>query len=357
MKEDKIIVLIPAYNPDQKMTGLIEALSKNFKYIVVVNDGCSKEYDEVFAGLSNNKNIEEPIDIVVHEKNKGKGRALKTGYQHILDKYPDASGIITVDADGQHTPEDVLKCCAEYHKDPSKVIFGCRDFSKNSGIPARSMFGNRLTSRLMKFFCDIELSDTQTGLRLVPVNILPDLLSVKGERYEYEMNVIFELKDMDQEWKEVPIEVIYIEDNASSHFNPIKDSLRIYKVFFKFCLSSLGSALVDLVLFSILSFFLASLVGDYKIILATVIARICSGIFNYLVNRWIFSTKRKKAKASTSGPKYLLLWLVQMFISAILVNGLAHLLPMINATLIKVVIDTILFFISYKLQQKLVFTQ
>lgn len=352
-KEKQVVVLIPAYNPDQKMTGLIEELSKEYEHIVVVNDGCSKEYDSVFDGLKNNEKIDGEIHLVVHEVNKGKGRALKTGYSYIMEKFPDALGVITVDADGQHTPTDTRKCVKQFLSEPTKAVFGCRDFSENSGIPARSLFGNRVTSRLMKFFCDIELTDTQTGLRVIPTSAIPELLQVKGERYEFEMNAIFDMKDNDLEWTEVPIEVIYIDNNESSHFNPIKDSLRIYKVFMKFCLSSFGSALLDLIIFTIMSHVLVAVAGDYLIQVSTIIARICSGIFNYCINKWIFSGK-KKTKASVSGPKYLLLWLVQMLLSAELVDIAAKFIP-INATVIKIVIDTILFFISYKIQQKWVF--
>ena len=206
----------------------------------------------------------------------------------------------------------------------------------------------------MKFFCDIVLSDTQTGLRVIPMFAVPELLEVKGERYEYEMNAIFAMKDMNLEWTEVPIEVIYIDDNESSHFNPIKDSLRIYKVFLKFCLSSFGSALIDLLIFTLLSHNLAGLLGKYLIQGSTVIARICSGIFNFSINRWIFSGKKKQTKAVVSGPKYLVVWLVQMILSAELVHLGAAYIP-ISPTVIKIVIDTILFFISYKIQQKWVF--
>lgn len=348
-KEDQVIVLIPAYNPDQKMTGLVEKLVQEYEHIIIVNDGCSQEYDSVFDGLK-----KYPVEILVHEVNKGKGRALKTGYEYVLEKYPNALGVITVDADGQHTPEDTRKCVEQFLKEPEKAVFGCRDFSENSGIPARSLFGNRVTSKLMKFFCDIELSDTQTGLRVVPVTAISELLKVKGERYEFEMNAIFAMKDLDILWTEVPIEVIYIDNNESSHFNPIKDSLRIYKVFVKFCLSSFGSSIVDLLIFTIMTHVLAGLAGAYLIQASTVIARICSGIFNYSINKWIFSTKKKKPSAAISGPKYLLLWLIQMILSAELVDLAAKVIP-INATIIKVVIDTILFFISYKFQQKWVF--
>lgn len=354
MKYENIVILIPAYCPEEGMIAFIEKLHNSFANIVVVNDGCSEEYKHIFDAVSVN------AKIVKHETNKGKGRALKTGYEYIKANYPECVGVVSADADGQHTVTDIVKCCEIFKNNDTSVIFGCRDFKSDTAIPPRSRFGNRLTSRLMKFFCDIELSDTQTGLRVVPSSLLDEMINIKGERYEYEMNAILRLKELDVAFVEVPIEVIYIDDNSSSHFNPIKDSIRIYKLFVKFCLSSFGSSILDLLLFTIVCFVLnpnklglisGHFVTVYYVVIATVVARIFSGIFNYYINRWIFGNR---SKVTVSGPKYLLLWFVQMCLSAVIVTGLAFALP-IHETIIKMLVDTTLFFISYKIQQKWVF--
>ncbi|MBR4208535.1 MAG: bifunctional glycosyltransferase family 2/GtrA family protein [Lachnospiraceae bacterium] len=355
--EEHIVALIPAYCPDEKMTELMAELVKEFSHIVVVNDGCDDSYKDIFEKIS----LYENVKILVHEVNRGKGAALKTGFKHIAENIKDAEAVVTLDADGQHTLKDTLACCEafkEFKKENGKapVVFGCRDFTSDSKIPPRSRFGNRLTSRLMKFFCDIVLSDTQTGLRVVSADILESLLEVSGERYEYEMNMIFALKDMDVPFKEVPIEIIYLDDNASSHFNPIKDSLRIYKVFIKFAISSFGSALLDLIIFRLLKGILTDAFIFDPIMASTVIARVCSGLFNYNFNRIIFRSKAKDI--ASSGPKYLLLWFVQMMLSGLIVKGLALISGTESAgltTLIKMVVDTVLFFISYKIQQAWVF--
>lgn len=344
-KNHSVIVLIPAYCPDEKMITLIDRISEKFESVLVVNDGSGESYDALF------QQAEEKAVVLSHEVNRGKGCALRTGFSYVQEHYQDAVGVVTIDADGQHTPEDVEKCCEAFLKEPDKVIMGCRNFKEDTKIPARSRFGNRLTSKMMRFFCDITLSDTQTGLRVLPFSVLSEMLKVKGDRYEYEMNSIFRLKELHVEWTEVPIEVIYIDDNESSHFNPIKDSFKIYKVFFKFCISSLGSCLLDMLLFLILSHFIKPVSPVYYIIIATVIARICSGIFNYSINRLVFTSK---TNAKESGPRYFIVWLIQMSCSALLVNGAASILP-IHEGIIKLVIDTVLFFLSYKIQQKWVF--
>lgn len=345
-KNRSVVVLIPAYCPDEKMIALLDQIAEQFEYILVVNDGSGEKYTSLF------EQAKEKAVVLEHEVNRGKGCALRTGFAYVLEHYTDAAGVVTIDADGQHTPEDVRRCCDVFLKEPQKVVMGCRDFEGNTKIPPRSRFGNRLTSRLMSFFCDISLSDTQTGLRVFPFSVLSEMLKVEGDRYEYEMNSIFRLKELNVTWTEVPIEVIYIDDNASSHFNPIKDSFKIYKVFFKFCVSSLGSCLLDMLLFLLAAPRLKIFMPAYYIVAATVIARVCSGIFNYYVNRWVF---KSKAKAVDSGPKYFIVWLIQMGCSAGIVTGLAYLLPMVHEGFIKIVIDSVLFFLSYKIQQKWVF--
>ena len=350
--KEKIILLVPAYNPDEKMIDFINATSEFFDNIVVVNDGCSEEYNNIFD------KVKDKVILLKHEINKGKGRALKTGFSYIKENMKECTGVVTADADGQHTCDDVLGCCEDFINNPIKAVFGCRDFYSDTRIPPRSRFGNRLTSRLMKFFCDIKLSDTQTGLRVLPLSRLEDLIKVEGDRYEYEMNMIFALKDMGTDWVEHKISVIYIDDNSSSHFNPIKDSIKIYKIFLKFCISSFGSSVLDLIIFTIASYFLVTkgylnlkIDGIY---VSTAIARICSGIFNYCVNKIIFVGRSKKTNR-LSGAKYMVVWFVQMMLSAFIVANIYELCPFIHQTIIKIIVDTILFFISYKIQQKWVF--
>lgn len=356
MIKDEIVALIPAYNPDEKMVTMIDELVSEFDNIVIVNDGCDETFAPIFDA------VKDKATILVHEVNKGKGRALKTGLEYIRDHFKDKKGVVTADADGQHKTPDILNCCKVFLEDDCKSVFGCRDFSSDSDIPPRSRFGNQLTSKLLKSLCDIELSDTQTGLRVLPISHIQELIDVNGDRYEYEMNSIFALKNLDLMWKEVPIEVVYIDDNASSHFNPIKDSFRIYKVFFKYILiklglfakflcSSLGSFLVDIGLFTLFCTIFQPMFAVIYVTISTALARVCSGIFNYTINRWIFASKEKVSK---SGPRYLILWLVQMCLSALFVTVACHLLPF-HDTLIKAVIDSLLFIISFFVQQKWVF--
>lgn len=351
-----IVALIPAYNPDKGMIQLVQDLKKEIPQIVVVDDGCSNEYDEVFDV------VEKDVTLLHHEVNCGKGRALKTGFAYIMEHFPEVKGVVTLDADGQHTVRDTVNCCEKFLEDTKTVVFGCRDFLSDTKIPPRSRFGNRLTSRLLKFCNDISLSDTQTGLRVVSYACLKDLCDIRGDRYEYEMNMIFRLKELGIPFVEVPIEVIYIEDNASSHFNPIVDSFKIYKVFFKFILSSVASFVVDIVLFTILVKLIPDqepesavlpylLMIEYQTVISTWAARIVSGGVNYCLNRRVF---KKEHQSKGSAARYLVLWFVQMMLSAVFVYSLVKLLKG-NATIIKMLVDVVLFLCSFKIQQLWVF--
>ena len=362
-KINDVAVLIPAYKPDDKLTDLVNRLKEMFVHIIIVNDGCSEEYDSVFSSVASY------AKVLVHEVNKGKGRALKTGFEYVLKELADVKGVVTVDADGQHTPEDTVNCCKMFLENDCKPVFGCRDFYSDYNIPKRSRVGNRFSSFCLKLFYGVKLSDTQTGLRVLPVSCLEKMLSVKGDRYEYEMNMIFDLYNNDINWIECPISVIYLNDNESSHFNPLKDSMKIAKVyaanffvsknfkdFVKFALSSGTSSLIDFGLFTFISWLLInhpfeSISVDY-IILSTVIARICSGAYNFLINKWIFG---KESRMASAAPKYVLVWLIQMCLSAFIVSCLVGVLPMFHRTLIKVLVDLILFFISFQIQKKWVF--
>ena len=158
---------------------------------------------------------------------------------------------MTVDGDNQHKANDILNCCEKMIECKDKVILGVRNF-KGDNVPFKSRFGNNMTSFVFKFICGLNISDTQTGLRAIPYQYLQLFDEVKGERFEYETNMLLEFRQSNIGFVEVPIETVYIEENASTHFNPVKDSLKIYGVIFKFLFSSLASSIIDLAMFSVL---------------------------------------------------------------------------------------------------------
>ena len=344
------VILIPSLNPDEKMTNLVRNLkSAGFKHIVCVDDGSPDEYRHIFDELRDDYGC----DVLRHCVNMGKGRGIKTGLNHIRNNYPDTPGVVTVDSDGQHSPEDTEKCAIAMMEHPDSVIFGCRNF-KEEGVPFKSYYGNTITRGVMKLFCGVSLSDTQTGLRAIPQGLIETFVNIKGERYEYEMQQILTCKEADIPIIEVPIQTIYIEENKSSHFNPLTDSIKIYAQFGKFIFASLSSFLVDIILFSLfIKVFITPFgEGERYILVATILARVISAVWNFTINRKAVF----KAKSGLIGNavKYAVLAVCQLLVSAGLVTVIFRLTGF-NETVIKIVVDSLLFVISYQIQREIVF--
>ena len=347
--KNNVGIIIPSLDPTEKLIELVENLHKNNYFnVIVINDGSAKSYNKIFDKLEKDLYVK----VLKHEINLGKGQALKTAFLYMLENKKDIEYLITVDSDGQHQINDINKCYDKICTNPNAVVFGCRDFFNNTeNIPSRSKFGNRLTHRLLKLFYKINLSDTQTGLRAFSRSNAENFIKVRGERFEYEMNMILECGKQKIEILEVPIETIYLEENKSSHFNPIVDSFKIYSVFFKFIISSITAFLVDISIFSIIMFFIGTLFSS-AIFIATYSARVISAICNYLINKnKVFKSKSSKVNSSI---KYFVLCVVIATISAVLVDWLDKKWGA-NVTVLKICVDMLLFVVSYKMQKWWVF--
>ncbi len=348
---DKVIpVVIPAYEPDEKLIHLVRALSeKEISPVVVVNDGSeSDDYGHIFDEVK-----KSGVVVLTHAVNMGKGRALKTAFNFCLNEYSGLKGVVTADSDGQHTPEDIRKCMDELSEDEEALVLGVRDFDE-SGIPARSVFGNKVTSTVMKLLTGISIRDTQTGLRGISTEFMKFLLTEKGERFEFETNMLLDAKELGIKIKEVPIKTIYLEDNRSSHFNPVRDSIRIYAVFFKFLFSSLSSSVVDIVLFSVFCALLKNIsTAIGYIMISTILARIISAIYNFLVNyKVVFKGKGNEARAAV---KYIVLAVCIMLLSGFLVSFLHSLIPSAPEFVVKIPVDCALFLLSFFVQREVVY--
>lgn len=344
-------VILPSYKPDEKLLTVLEGLAeKGFSDVIVVNDGSGSDYDGLFEKAAAFPNV----TVLAHPENRGKGCALKTAFAYCIENRTSCTGVITVDGDNQHHPDDILACCQKLSENPGQLVLGARSFSSDE-VPFRSRFGNVITRGVFRFACGIRITDTQTGLRAIPAQYLPLMLETAGERYEYETNMLLEMKTHDIPFTEVTIRTIYLDDNDSSHFNPLKDSIKIYRTIFAFLASSFLSSLLDLALFflliSILTHFIPE--GAWNVFIATAAARVCSSLFNYLLN----SKKVFRSKNKTSLARYYLLCVLQFAASAGLVSLAAFLIPTnsFGKTLFKAVVDIVLFLISYQIQREWVF--
>lgn len=346
---EDVVIIVPSYKPDKEiMMEFMQKLKNKFANIVVVNDGSGEEYNSFFEELKN-----QGIVVLKHYINFGKGRGIKTAFNYVLNTYPNIVGAVTADCDGQHYLEDIIKCAEKLREEPEKLVIGSRDFDEKQ-VPFRSRFGNKLTRGIFSAFVGIKITDTQSGLRAFSRKTMETFLNTAGERYEYETNMLIDCKEKNIEIAEVPISTVYIRNNSLSHFNVLRDSIMIYKLFMKYIIASLSSFILDILLFAMFVNLLPEIrIGSItEIVVATIIARIISAIYNFIVNSKVVF----KNKNANSIIKYFILCVIQMFISAFAVSKLFEVLQ-INSTIIKVVVDTIIFIINFVIQREWVFAK
>ncbi|MCR4782517.1 MAG: bifunctional glycosyltransferase family 2/GtrA family protein [Lachnospiraceae bacterium] len=352
-----IPIIIPSYEPDERLIDLLEDLVKReISPVIIVNDGSDEKYDEYFVRAKNIISSQGGV-ILKHDINRGKGKALKTAFSYCLENYPDMIGVITADSDGQHTPDCILKVKNSLIENPNSLILGVRDFDDKS-VPRNSRLGNKITVKVFKFFTGLSISDTQTGLRGISKEFMNELLFVPGDRFEFETKMLVETKDK-YDIEEVEIKTVYDSvENHTTHFDPFKDSIRIYKIFgamfLKFLVSSLSSCVIDILLFAIFCQVNESLFsGVYDVFISAIEARVISATYNFLINYiFVFRSKESRTLAMV---KYALLAAIQMFISATATAGLVYLTAESLEVVMKVIVDVTLFFISYYIQHEFVY--
>lgn len=346
MKNKEVFVIVPTLNPNIKiMDKFIDELKNTFSNIVVINDGCEKKYDKYFETLE-----KEKIIVLKHVVNLGKGRAIKGATNYIFNKYDDCKVIVTADCDGQHTVKDILNCGQVALKNPDSLVIGVRDFKK-SIVPWKSRCGNVITRNIFKIFIGLNISDTQTGLRAMSKKIALKFMNVGGERYEFETNTLIDCKIDDIKIIEEKIDTIYLDNNKESHFNPVKDSIMIYKLFAKYLFSAGSSFILDILLFTLFFKLLKNNDINNYILLGTILARIISSLYNYLINKKLVFKKF----SSSSLIKYFVLVVIQMFVSGLLVNYVSLLMSFITPVIIKIVIDVFIFIINFIIEREWVF--
>lgn len=222
-------IILPSLDPDEKFIRVVDGLvEKGFEHIVIVDDGS----DEAHQAPFNRAEAYPQCVVLHHDVNRGKGRALKTAFEYVRREMPDVLGVVTVDGDGQHLAEDIIACGNLMLKQGNKVVLGCRDFDQ-PGVPPRSVAGNKTTSRMFYLCFGVRISDTQTGLRAIPGSLLDQFINMEGERFEYETNMLIQMKRRGIDFVEQPITTVYDPEDYSSHYHALKDSWRIFKVMFK----------------------------------------------------------------------------------------------------------------------------
>jgi glycosyltransferase involved in cell wall biosynthesis len=338
------IILIPAYQPGYHLIELVKQLTdvNQYQKIIIVDDGSTKpESQSVFDTFLNNANV----DLLVHDKNKGKGEALKTGFNYYLKHYADDSvGVVTADADGQHLSTDIYRIAEQLLNDPETLWIGARQFSKK--IPLRSQFGNVLTKGIFNLFFKKKLHDTQTGLRGIPNILMKHMVHEPYSGFDFELDMLAYSSRAGIKIKEIPIETVYIENNVSSHFNPFLDSVKIYFVFIRFSAVAIISAIMDYGLFSLFYFM------SHGLFWSIVSARILSAIFNFTSGKLV--TFRSKNNIYSELKRYVILASCLVLLSYCLVYILSTQFHF-SVYVAKIISETILFATSFVVQRALIF--
>ena len=334
----KYIALIPAYKPSAFLPELLKELQSYGFENVLVDDGSGTEYEHIFLESS------RYAEVLHHVQNAGKGAALKTGLAYIATHYPRDAVVVTVDADGQHKPNDALAICKLAETHAGTLVLGSRKL--NADVPLRSKMGNTITRFVYRVSTGLKVYDTQTGLRAFRADMIPELLAIPGSRYEYEMNVLLQFAGKRIPIVEHEIETVYLDNNASSHFDAVKDSVRIYKEILKFSASSFVGFLVDYAAYSLLLLFGCGLT------LSNVIARVISASVNFILNRkLVFHSKESLLKSAV---KYACLAICILAGNTLVLNLFVNTCGM-NQLLAKIITEVMFYILSWLAQRLLVF--
>jgi len=334
-----MIVIIPALEPTERLAQLVRELRDAAPEagVLVVDDGSGPRWAAPFvaAELAGAELIRLPA-------HRGKGTALRAGLEHVIAHHP-GECVVTADADGQHTVEDILRVAAAT-TEPDALVLGCRAFL--GPVPWRSRLGNAVSRGAFRFAAGLAVSDTQTGLRGAPPALLPWLVGIPGERFEYEQRVLLRSGRDGVRIREVGIDTLYLDENAGSHFRPVRDSIRVLAPILAFGASSFLGFLIDaaalLVLQGITGMLIPSIVG----------ARVLSAGVNFLVNRRLVF-RRHGPSFVRHAIRYAALALLLLASNIVWMTALTSFgVPLVLA---KVVTETVLFLTSFRTQQRFVF--
>jgi glycosyltransferase involved in cell wall biosynthesis len=216
-KQKKVCVLVPTYNNERTLAEVLNNVLRYTDQIIVVNDGSTDTTSLILQQFPQ-------INVVGYSKNRGKGHALQTGFRHAVKSGYDYA--ITIDSDGQHFAEDLVKFITKLEQHPSAIIIGARNMDQAS-VPGKSSFGNKFSNFWFWVETGLKMSDTQSGYRLYPVKHMEDA-SFFTRKFEFEIEVLVTSAWRGIEVTEVPVRVYYAgKEERVSHFRPFKDFTRI----------------------------------------------------------------------------------------------------------------------------------
>ena len=337
------VALVPSYEPTFVLLDVVKELLENHFNVVVVNDGSDQAFDEIFDQLP------KEVHYLCYDTNMGKGHALKHGLKFIKENFSDDTIVVTLDSDGQHKVSDALKICEKCEAEPGSLVLGSRYFDKKT-TPFKSRFGNFMARTSFLISTHHKIYDTQTGLRAFDYSLLDAFIAIKGNRYEYEMNVLLDCARKRVNIIEERIETIYLDNNSGTHYNSFKDTMKIFKEVIKFSASSMIGFLVDYSAFTLLT--LIPVGWEYWLEASNIIARIISASVNFTIN--YFLVFRSRANVFLAIVKYAALALFILGCDTLLLWALVSQAGM-NQYLAKILVEITMFIVSWLIQRLFVF--
>lgn len=327
------------------MLKLLEEFRDNGDFLpIVVDDGSGAEFRTIFD------RVPDFAVLLRHEVNRGKGAALKTAMQHVLDALPDCDLALTADADGQHKYADILRVNQVARDNPGALVLGSRKFEGE--VPFKSRWGNAITRQVFAIASGAKVYDTQTGLRAFGREAMEQFLKIPGDRYEYEINMLLAAAQSGRPIVEERIATVYIDDNSSSHFHPVRDSFKIYMCILKFGCSSLIAFAIDFVMLLLLSRLTAGLGAELSLVVSAVGARLVSASANFCINRRVvFKGNETLGKAIA---KYAALAVGILAVNYLLLR-LLNIVLRWPLALSKIIVEVLLFVVSFVVQGKFVY--
>lgn len=270
------IVLVPAYQPGDRLLTLVKELADHRFTVLVIDDGSGKDYDNIF------NSVDAYATVLRYEPNRGKGEALRYGLSYIKDHYPAPYIVVTADSDGQHRTQDIFKISHISEQHPESLVLGKRELDRSA--PLKSRLGNGLTRVFYHIVTGRKIYETQTGLRAFSDKQVDRFLKLPGHRYEYEIDMMLISSDIDI--IEEKIQTVYFDNNAGTHFRAFEDTVSLNKEFFRYKIPSMFTASVDYLLFIVIYLLSGSR------ILANLIARLVSFSVKYPLNRKVFFAEK-----------------------------------------------------------------
>lgn len=217
----RLVLLIPAYNAGETLGGVLSQVLTHSIPVLVVNDGSTDATREVAERFP----VEKVLD---HETNRGKGAALKTGFQ--LAREMDFTHVLTIDADGQHPVDSVPAFRDRFERNPEAILVGDR-FSDNTigAMPTVRRLSNGVSSRIISWAAGVPIPDAQCGMRVYPLGAISDI-ELESDGYAMETEVLVKAGKRAIEIVNIPISCHYPQGTATSRYRAFADSWRIAKV-------------------------------------------------------------------------------------------------------------------------------